>query len=79
MLNTVASLYFLSSWSAQFFITTVKTRWLDSKHVIFGRVLDGIPVVKAIESLGTGSGRPSMTVTIVNCGVLEMEEDAVSE
>ena len=64
--------YFFSSFLTQkFFITTVKTRWLDSKHTIFGKVLDGEDVVKALESLGTGSGKPSKTVTIVDCGELE--------
>lgn len=54
---------------SQFFITTAKTDWLDGKHVVFGRVVEGMEVVKMIESLGSQSGKPRATVTIVNCGV----------
>ncbi len=56
---------------SQFFITTVKTAWLDGKHVVFGRVLQGLDVVKKIESLGTPSGQPRQQITIVDCGELQ--------
>lgn len=39
--------------------------------MIFGKVLEGEEVVKALESLGTASGKPSKTVTIVDCGIIE--------
>jgi peptidylprolyl isomerase len=55
---------------SQFFITTVKTPWLNNKHVVFGRVLEGMNVVKMIESLGTSSGEPSATVKIDRSGEL---------
>ncbi|PQO41452.1 peptidylprolyl isomerase [Blastopirellula marina] len=55
---------------SQFFITTVKTDWLDGRHVVFGRVLEGMDVVKKVESLGSQSGKPRATVTIADCGVL---------
>ncbi len=35
---------------SQFFITTVKTDWLDNAHVVFGSVVDGIDVIKAVSS-----------------------------
>merc|ERR1711962_853467 len=59
---------------AQFFITTVKTPWLDNKHVVFGRVddQDSFNVVKRIEALGSSSGTPSKTVTITDSRVIQL-------
>merc|ERR1719267_259453 len=56
---------------SQFFICTVKTSWLDGRHVVFGKVIDGMDVVKKIEAVGSQSGKPSKTVTIEDSGVLE--------
>jgi peptidylprolyl isomerase len=53
---------------SQFFITTVKTEWLDGKHVVFGQVVDGMDVVKKIEAIGSQSGQPREKVTITDCG-----------
>ena len=53
---------------SQFFITTVVTSWLDGKHVVFGKVLEGMDVVKAVEKLGSGSGKTSKTIVISKSG-----------
>uniref|UniRef100_A0A023GF86 Peptidyl-prolyl cis-trans isomerase n=1 Tax=Amblyomma triste TaxID=251400 RepID=A0A023GF86_AMBTT len=55
---------------SQFFLTTAKTGWLDGKHVVFGNVIDGMDVVKKVESYGSKSGKTSKKITISNCGQL---------
>ena len=57
---------------SQFFLTTVKTSWLDGRHVVFGKVIDGTDTVFKIEAVGSGSGSPSKKVTITESGELEM-------
>ena len=51
-------------------VTTVETAWLDGKHVVFGEVKSGQDLVRAIEKLGSGSGKTSAEIKIVNCGQL---------
>ena len=57
---------------SQFFITTTTTAWLDGKHVVFGKVTEGMDVVNSIEALGSPSGQPSKQVRIRDCGQLSM-------
>ncbi len=49
---------------SQFFLTFVATPWLDGKHTIFGEVVDGLEALKALESHGSESGRPSQPLEI---------------
>lgn len=53
----------------QFFITCAKCDFLDNKHVVFGRVLDGLLVMRKIENVPTGpNNKPKISVTITQCG-----------
>ncbi|KAG2696824.1 hypothetical protein I3843_07G076500 [Carya illinoinensis] len=53
---------------SQFFICTQKTTWLDGKHVVFGKVVEGYNVVKEMEKVGTGAGTTLERVVIEDCG-----------
>ncbi|GFR49627.1 hypothetical protein Agub_g11699 [Astrephomene gubernaculifera] len=56
---------------SQFFITTVDTPWLNGHHVVFGRVLEGLEVVRALEDVAVDrSARPTQPVVIESCGLL---------
>ena len=61
---------------SQFFITTVKTSWLDGRHVVFGRVLEGMDLVNMIEAVGSQSGKTSKVVTISDSGELPLAATA---
>lgn len=53
---------------SQFFLCTVATPWLDGKHVVFGKVVEGMEIVRAIEAVGSQSGQTSKPVVIADCG-----------
>ena len=56
-----------NSNGSQFFITLVDTTWLDGKHVVFGRVVNGKDIVKKVEKQGSPSGSPKQKVTLTKC------------
>ena len=54
---------------SQFFITCAKCDFLDNKHVVFGRVIDGLLVMRKIENVPTGhNNKPKISVVISECG-----------
>ena len=57
--------------SSQFFLTTAATPWLDGKHVVFGSVVEGMDVVRAMEAQGSQSGQTKQSIVITNCGQLD--------
>merc|ERR1711970_414888 len=60
---------------SQFFITVKRTSWLDGRHVVFGKVIKGMSVVRAVEKNPTdGRDKPNKDVVIVDCGGEEVAE-----
>ena len=56
---------------SQFFLTTAETPHLDGKHVVFGQVVEGMEIVRQIESFGSRpAGATSKKIVIANCGQL---------
>jgi len=65
---------------SQFFLSTVDTPWLDGKHVVFGKVLEGMDLVKKIETYPTSANsRPKEPIKIAASGELPMEADTEAE
>ena len=56
---------------SQFFICTVDCPWLDGKHVVFGKVVEGMDVVKKVESYGSRRGTTSKQIVISDCGEVD--------
>jgi len=60
---------------SQFFITFKACHHLDGKHVVFGKVLENMELVRKIEEQGNEdkSGKPLVSVVISNCGELNSD------
>lgn len=60
---------------SQFFILFKETPWLDGRHVVFGKIIEGEDVLDLLENAKIGSGdRPSDAVSIADCGSIDVAE-----
>lgn len=55
---------------SQFFLTFIPCNWLDGKHCVFGKVVDGFEVLDSLESVGSGTGATRAVCMIADCGQL---------
>ena len=51
---------------SQFFICTAKTEWLDGKHVVFGKMKEGMNIVEFVQCFGSSNGKTNKI--IADCG-----------
>ena len=58
---------------SQFFITTALTPWLDGKHTVFGKIVDGTEIADKMEKYGSDEGKTSVLVKITDCGQLAIK------
>ncbi len=57
---------------SQFFINTADNNFLDDKHTVFARIVDGLSVVKNIESTSTEDGdRPTKPIVLTKVSIRE--------
>eukprot|EP00759_Apiculatamorpha_spiralis_P044552 PhF_6_TR41530/c0_g1_i1/m.62918 len=64
---------------SQFFICLNDLKWLDGKHVVFGRVVKGMEIIEAVGKVDRQrSDLPVVPIVITTCGIVETEEQKVN-
>lgn len=60
---------------SQFFILFKETPWLNGRHVVFGKLVEGDDVLDQLEAVKTGaSDRPTGEVVITDSGSIDVDE-----
>ncbi|XP_064653321.1 peptidyl-prolyl cis-trans isomerase B-like [Lineus longissimus] len=61
---------------SQFFILLSRARWLDNKHIVFGKVIRGMKTVETVGNVKANpdTAVPETKVTIVDCGLNKLEK-----
>lgn len=73
--NGMHNCIFVNMQGSQFFITFVACPWLDGRHTVFGEVTEGKELLQKLEAVGTSSGRPTASISIVDCGQLNKDAE----
>jgi cyclophilin family peptidyl-prolyl cis-trans isomerase len=61
---------------SQFYITLSDAcQWMSNRFVAFGRVVEGFDTLNKLENIETINQRPIKAVKIVNCGIVELDEE----
>jgi cyclophilin family peptidyl-prolyl cis-trans isomerase len=70
----------LNTNGSQFFLTFKATPHLNGRHVVFGKVIEGLDLLKIIERVSTDPGdKPFTSVYISDCGQIHSEEEDIEE
>lgn len=56
---------------SQFFLTFIAARWLDRKHCVFGKVVEGWAVLDKLEAMGSQSGKTKQRCIVQDCGQIK--------
>ena len=64
---------------SQFAVALAKIKELETGYVVFGRVLEGMPVLRAMEFEGSGDGVTARPIIIEECGEMDAAGQPIEE